>query len=247
MVVCDGARWLGCRTSLASSSARSPRAVNPRAIKAMPRSIGRPDLRAPCRSPRCYPSTIRKWSRLNSQIPIRVGCRSEDAIGDRNAGVPPVGNDELAAKRRARVRGDEDRTPVCPARASCEVMLEHEQVVQVVGGHEGGRTHVDQPTLDVLQCGVDSQLAGVRDHLVTAESAGDDGPQQSGVWLDGKRDRHGRRRLRRTGWAIREDASPARRAPFRIPEPCRAVTRRSLRGTGGLASGHRRLNSVSST
>src|SRR5262245_16930851 len=65
-------------------------------------------LRAPCQTARRGPSTVGEWSWLDSQIPVRMGCRSKDPIGDRNAGVASVGNDELAAQGRPRVGGHED-------------------------------------------------------------------------------------------------------------------------------------------
>ena len=63
---------------------------------------------------------------------------------------------------------------------SGDVMLEHQQVVQIVGRHEGGRSHVHQPSLDVSERGMGAKLVGVGDHIVPVESAGDDGPQQPG-------------------------------------------------------------------
>ena len=98
-------------------------------------------------------------------------------------------------------------------------MLEHQQVVQVVGRHEGGRAHIDQPSLDQLERRMGAKLPGVGDHVVAVESAGDDGPQQPGGWLDGERDRHGRRRWRTRGLGVlnkmRLPSAPL--APFRGP------------------------------
>jgi hypothetical protein len=148
--------------------------------------------------------------------------------------MAPVGYHELAPERRARLRIEQDgpaiRTPYAPG----DVMLEHEQVVQVVGRHEGGGAHVHEPALDTVERGVGAELGGVGDHFVPAESAGDDRPKQSGGWLDGERDRHGRRRWRgERWWRADEDAKPSRRAPFVIPEPRGIVTSRTLGGTGG--------------
>ena len=60
------------------------------------------------------------------------------------------------------------------------IELEHQQVVEIVGRHEGGRSHVHEPSLDVLERGMGAKLVGVGDHIVPADSAGDDGPQQPG-------------------------------------------------------------------
>jgi hypothetical protein len=68
---------------------------------------------------------------------------------------------------------EQNRPAIRAPHASGDVMLEHQQVVQIVGRHKGGRSHVHQPSLDVLDAGW-AQLVGVGDYIVPVESAGDD-------------------------------------------------------------------------
>ena len=108
--------------------------------------------------------------------------------------MPAVGDHELAAECRSAVRGEENGSPVGPARAPSHIVLEHEQVEQLVGGHERRRPNVNESPLDAIERGMGAKLVGVHGHVVTTKSASDDGTQQPGGWLDDERDRHGQRR-----------------------------------------------------
>jgi len=66
-----------------------------------------------------------------------MGHRPEHAVGDGDAGVASVGNHELAAEGRARLDVEQDHPAIGTAQTSRHVVLEHQQVVQVVGGHDG--------------------------------------------------------------------------------------------------------------
>ena len=137
-------------------------------------------------------SVVPGLARLHVEITVGVRHRAEDAIGDRNAGSASVGHDELATQVGTGFRVQQDDAPVRAAHAPRNVMLEQQQIVEIVRRYEGRRADIDQPSLDQLERGMGAQLLGVRDHLVAAEPAGYDGPQQPGGWLDGERDRHGR-------------------------------------------------------
>jgi len=85
------------------------------------------------------------------QISVRLGGRPEDTVGDWDAGVASVGHHELATQRRTRLRVEQDHAAIGAAQASRDVLLEHQQVVQVIGGHEGRRAHINQASLDQLE------------------------------------------------------------------------------------------------
>ena len=66
-----------------------------------------------------------------------MGHRPEHTVGDGYARVAPVGNHELATQGRARLDVEQDHPAIGTAQTSRHVVLEHQQVVQVVGGHDG--------------------------------------------------------------------------------------------------------------
>lgn len=141
----------------------------------------------------------------------------EHAIRDRHARMPAIRDDELPAERRPGVGVEQDRSPIRPTQAAGVIVLEHQQVPQLIGGHERGRSHIDESSFDAHDRRVRAKVVRVRDHLVTAEPAGDHGTQQSGVWLDGERDRHGGG-VEEEGLVYKEDATRSAAALCPIAE-----------------------------
>jgi len=114
------------------------------------------------------------------EVPVRVGGRPEDAVRDRNAGVAAVGHDELATQCGACFRVQEYDAAIRAAHAARHIVLEQQQVVQVVRRNECRRADIEQPSFDQIERRMGAQLPGIRDHVVAAEPAGNDCPQQPG-------------------------------------------------------------------
>ena len=114
---------------------------------------------------------------LHVEISVRVQRRPEDAVGNRDAGVAPVGHNELATQRGPRLGVQQDHSAIRAADGPRYFMLEQQQVVEVVRRYQCRRSDIDQPSLDRVECWMGAELVGVGDHVVAAEPAGDDGPQ----------------------------------------------------------------------
>jgi hypothetical protein len=99
--------------------------------------------------------------------------------------LPAVGDHELAAERGSRIRVEQNRASVGATSAAGDVVLHHEEIQELIGRHDRGGAHVDQPPFHAREVGIRAKLVRVPDHLVTAEPTRDDGAQQPGGWLDG--------------------------------------------------------------
>ena len=105
--------------------------------------------------------------------------------------MAPIRNNELAAECRPVIRVQENGATIRTAYAASHVVLDEQEIENLIRRHDSRRADIDQPTLHPRELRMRAKLRRIEHDFVSAEPSREDGSQQPGGWLDGKRDRHG--------------------------------------------------------